>query len=145
MLTTMMKKKKKKKAKAKLSSADASQLGPLSDAPCLFCRNFYYGPGKAFPQVDALDREMRQMVKDVSRAFSQTGLLSPRKQFRSRMNMGMTDAGTVLTKTWLQFCSWRCVRAHNQATAPVQYRYRNDVLIEIAASADQDMHMLVET
>ena len=39
---------------------------------------------------------------------------------------------------WRQFCSWQCIREWNQATAPVQYRYRNDMLIEIAASADQD-------
>jgi len=117
--------------------------GPLSDAPCIGCRKFYRGPGKMLPEIVTLDREMRRMCKDVAVSFDATGRMSPEKDMRKRMQVER-DTYTGVTHQWRKFCSWRCIREWNQETAPVQYRYRNDILIEIAASADQDFDVLRE-
>ena len=114
------------------------QQQQLSKYPCVHCRKFYTGIGRELPDVVVLDRRMRHVCKVKAREYFELDGQASVDFDSVRHTLVDGIHGETENTPRLLFCSYDCIMEWNQVTAPLQYRYRNELLIQIIADASKD-------
>jgi hypothetical protein len=111
--------------------------------PCCYCGKRFRGVGKIPPSIANTDKAVRDRAK--SRAKKEHSLYA---DFQHKVTLG--DDYSTMRRTFLQqieestksssshntdkvFCSWVCVKRWTVHCCPMQMKYQNEMLIDMAA------------
>ncbi len=143
---------------SQVNTKEQDRLGPLSRYPCVNCRRFFYGRGQELPDAVMIDRRMRHVCKEIAKDFFEN---QNRQKQKHETGMDTRTVGTMPTldsfdnkldralrttlvdgvpgeseaTPRLLFCGGVCILDWNRRTAPLQYRHRNELLLQIMIDA----------